>query len=123
MIELDGQGVPLPKDFGFLGAWINEDDLFLYRPTIVGSELVHNIAVLVPYDDGTSATGISASALSVRFELSIATLFENNAAGKLHLITKNEVPSLRDGITQVLEYEFEINEKRAVLTTDLEREK
>lgn len=105
-IPLAGQGKPLPKTFTYVGQWILEDRIFLYRPkpqqTLGGPAMTLLVA-----DGPRWCFGINALQLAFALGVESGKIFEHNKNGTLFLVrTDNASPS--HGVSSTRRYVFQI---------------
>jgi hypothetical protein len=105
-IPLAGQGKPLPKKFPYVGQWILEDRIFLYRPK--PQQFLGGPAMTLLLAGGPQwCFGINAIQLALALGVESGKIFEHNKNGALFLVrTDNASPSR--GVSSATRYVFQI---------------
>jgi hypothetical protein len=111
LIPLSGQGLLLPQDCPYSGAWIQQNSLFLYQSAQGVPINSEGPTVGFHLNDGTVCHGINAATLSVAFGMDAEQLFAANLMGRLILISASNTTSFMG-----MRYVFNIGTTNASVT-------
>jgi hypothetical protein len=114
---LPGQGIPLPADSPYRGAWVLEDRVFIYWPD--GTQLVGGDAprftVMWDSPSGKQSVGFDAEQVAGAFDISIDELFSANNDGRFTFAGTNDADPIHGG-TNATRFVFRLNgEARAIV--------
>ena len=93
LIPVSGQGLPLPGECAFTGAWIDHNSLFLYRSSEDAPLNVEQPTAVLTLRDGTVCHGINAATLSKALGMDEDQLFNANLMGNLTLVSSSNLLS------------------------------
>src|SRR5690242_2341166 len=92
-MPLASQGKPLPGEFPYVGQWILEDRIFLYRPKAPQSLGGPEMTLLL--DSGPQwCFGINSMQLAFALGVGSDKIFEHNRNGTLFLVRTDDVPPI-----------------------------
>lgn len=114
---LDGQGDRLPDDFHYIGDWIVDERIFLFRPVDRAGNIVNAAIVRISYEGEEPAIGFNAHHLGFRLKTGIPKLFDHNRAGTLDYLGKVGVLSERDD-SSVVGYKFRCAGEECTIADD-----